>query len=97
MTISTVDIDRVVEFCLTHIERYSFEPEPDAVKLNPDDHFWMTVRPDRIKPGELLPASAEHRRKRIEAWKLFARAALGDGGQQPSGQIPPSDTHEFSS
>ena len=71
-------IDRVVEFCLTHTEYYSETEEPDAVKLTTASHFWMTVRPDRVKPGELLPASAEHRKQRIKAWQKFARAALSE-------------------
>lgn len=69
-------IDKVVEFCLTHTEHYSVTKEADAVKINQGDHYWMTVRPNRTKPNELLPSSAEYRRKRIEAWKIFARAAL---------------------
>lgn len=69
-------IDLVVEFCLTHIEHYSVEQEVNAVKLDPQDHYWLTIKPDRVKPGELLAKSAEHRQKRIEAWKVFARAAL---------------------
>lgn len=69
-------IDRVVEYCLTHCEIYSEKQESDAIKLNPSDNFWLTVRPDRVKPGELLAKSAEHRLRRIEAWKGFARAVL---------------------
>ena len=69
-------IDRVVEFCLTHQEHYSVRHEPDAVKLTSDDYYWMTIRPDRIKPGELLPGSRDHREKRIKAWQKFAHDAL---------------------
>jgi hypothetical protein len=71
-------IDRVVEFCLTHTERYSTTQEPDAVKLTDDANYWLTVRPDRVKPGELLPGSAKHRQARIKAWQTFARAALSE-------------------
>ena len=67
-------IDRVVEFCLTHFEHYSVVQETDAVKLNPDDHYWLTIRP--VKPGELLPGSAEYRQKRIAIWQKFARETL---------------------
>jgi hypothetical protein len=71
-----VAIDRTVEFCLTHTEHYSVGRSDDSVKLYPTDHYWLTIKPDRVKPGELLPMSAEHRQKRIEVWKQFARAAL---------------------
>lgn len=71
-------IDRVVEFCLTHCEHYSTAQEADAIKLTDEAHYWMTVRPDRVKPGELLPGSAAHRQARIKAWQTFARAALSE-------------------
>lgn len=75
-------IDRVVELCLTHIEHHSQHQEPGAVKVTADSNYWMTLRPDRTAPGELLPASAEHRRSRIAAWqKLVRRAVLEDDAE----------------
>lgn len=69
-------IDQVVEFCLTHIEHYSKSFSPDAIKLTPGSEFWFTIQPNRIKPGELFPGSAEHRARRIKAWQDAAKKTL---------------------
>ena len=73
------ELEAVVRFCLTHAEQYSKDkPANDAVKLNERDDYWLVVRPDRAKPGELLAGTAEHREKLIVAWQGFASAAFPD-------------------
>jgi len=71
-------IKKVVEFCLTNIETYSDKQTPEAIKMADGDHYWMTIKPDRIEPGEMLKGSADHRQKRIAAWQVFALRVFGD-------------------
>ncbi len=63
-----------VRFCLTHIENYrTGHPENGGEELYPGSNTFVSMRPDRVKPGELLEGSARHRERRIE---IVGNAAL---------------------
>lgn len=71
-------VRQIVRFCKTHQEHYSDKFSPGAIKVKEDSHYWLTIEPDRIKPGELLEGSARHREIMIECWTEFAMRYLAE-------------------
>ena len=63
-----------VRFCRTRCEH--FNVSPPGIKYSDSSHYFVTIEPDRARPGELLDGSAQHRERSIEIWTDAALTEL---------------------
>lgn len=70
-----------IRWRMTHIERFTSD---EGQPRTENDAYRISMKPDRVQPGEMLPGSREHRERMIGIVSDFAVAALTIIKQEPA-------------